>query len=528
MVAPRRPFYILALAPVHPTPETEFNPRLVPVDLSSLDAAMSMLGPSFVVPTPRELCPDGGLKLEIRHLKDFKPDILIRETPFLKAAAEAGKFVEDSLSFGARPSDIMARLREQWPELPPALLTPPEDAGATPAAVNAGAVEDILSLVAIPDEAPSSGKAVRNWPGRFQTLLGSLLKIIFENKEFRVYEAAWRGLDALVRQGPIRSGADVRLEVAAVSPANLEEALEKLTGRLGLDLPGLVLIDLPFDNTPRSIGLLEKIAEFAATLLAPTAVWLDQGFLHLDDWAQLGRVQYLKNHLEDAAYAKWRKLKDLDGAPWMSVLCNRFSGRAPYGPLTKPQKVEFDEHEPLWLSPVWALGAAAAQSLNLFGWPSRFTEYTKVALTDLTLLDPTGKGPLAAEIHLSEDRIMEFIEAGVTPLVGVQRKDRAFFPKETALAGNSFRFQLFMSQLLGFFFHAKDNLDQEMRTGDLAENLTAALAGYWEKRGGRPPRDLTIQAGPPDESGGIPLRISLTPPGDALSGGGKLDFTFTW
>ena len=529
MQLPKRPFYILALAPFCPTPETDHNPRLIPVDISSVDDAMSILGPTFVVPLPKELCPNAGITLEICDFKSFKPDMMVKGNALLKAISEAGKYVEQALSGGTYPAGIARDLAEKWPDLPPDLIHPPEGAGAQPSPAKSAEVDDILSMVAMPGgDAPSISESARDWPGAFKARLKSILKEIFANQEFRKYEAAWRGLDSLIRQAKVREGDGVRLEIGAISPENLAESLEILADKLALDLPGLVLIDQPFDNTPRSISLLDRIAEFSETLLAPAAVWLDKEFFYLKDWSGLSSVQYIKNHLEDAAYAKWRKLKELGGAAWMALLLNRYLARAPYGPLNKPKSVMFDEFAPLWISPVWALGAAVSLSISHFGWPSRFTEYTQTALTDLTLLDVTGSGPMAVEIALSEDRILEFIEAGITPLIGPIRKDKAFFARETTLVDNSFRFQLFMSKLLSFLFWLKDNLDQQLTDGDLAQNLTAAIAQFWEKSGSRAPSDLTIIAGAPSERGGIPLNISFTPTHDAIQGAGKLEFTFAW
>ena len=239
-------------------------------------------------------------------------------------------------------------------------------------------------------------------------------------------------------------------------------------------------------------------------------------------------MAYLKHHLEDAAYAKWRKLADLPGAHWLTVTCNRFLYRAPYGPENRPKSVSFEERVPLWLSPVWALGTLAAQSTIAFGWPSRFTDYANVALRDLPLAREAGDGPSAAEMLVSEDRLVEFLDAGMTPLLGPLRKDTAFMPKETTVAGSSLKYQLFVSAVLGFLFWCKDHMNEALGQGDLAANVKAAFVLHWEKTGRAAPEDLEVAAGTPGPDGAVPLSISLTPPGSILPGAQKLDFSFNW
>ncbi|MEW5725126.1 MAG: type VI secretion system contractile sheath large subunit [Thermodesulfobacteriota bacterium] len=527
MEVPLIPFKILALAPFGPVPESGAKPRIVPVDLASLDEAVQAVAPRFYLPVDKDLCPEGGLTIEIKSLKDFKPEALVRNTPFLSRVEEARRFAREASTGGASPRDTAPQIRSRWPEVPLNL-------GAGPAALEAktsSRVDDILAMVALPGggDAPPAGLTRAGGPfEQLEALLSALLEAVYDNEEFRTYEASWRGLDALLRQGPIKEGQPVRVNLVSINPDDLAETLDQLVTELALDLPGLVLLDAPLDAGARSTALFEAIAGFAENLLAPTAVWITPHFFHLEDWAGLGRISYLKHHLEDAAYAKWRKLPEHPGSNWLTVTCNRFLTRFPYGDDHKPKTAFFKEGRPLWLSPVWALGALAAQSVLAYGWPSRFTDYTHVALRDLTVIKGAGEGPAATEMTLSEDRLMEFIEAGITPLLGPVRKDTAFMPKEATLAGGSLKYQLFTSRVLGFLFWCRDNLYGEVREGDVARNLQRAFSLFWEKTGHPAPEDLEITMGQETESGTIPLGIALTPPRAVLPGGQRLEFSFVW
>ena len=256
--------------------------------------------------------------------------------------------------------------------------------------------------------------------------------------------------------------------------------------------------------------------------------WINPRFFHLENWGNLNKIPYLKNHIEDAAYAKWRKLKDLPGTDWLSFNCNRFLSRFPYSRDNKPGTVFFQEKEPLWISPVWALGTLAAQSIATFGWPCRFTDYTSINLKDLAVADFIGNRPLSTEMTLSEDRIMEFIEIGITPLQGVQGKDTAFIPRETTLARGSLKYQFFVSKILTFFLWCRNNMDEEMQEGDLGVNLKEAFKLFWKQTGHTPPGDLEITADSYAEGKPVPVTIEMTPPQSILPGGQRLEMTFQW
>ncbi|MBU2548106.1 MAG: type VI secretion system contractile sheath large subunit [Proteobacteria bacterium] len=527
MDIPNIPFTILALSPLAPLPESGYTPRVTTVDLATVDETLEAMGPRLYLPVPKALCPDGALTIEIKSIKDFRPDRIIANNEYLRRLSEAGRFVDQAQSDGLSGTDLAARLKSGWPDLPLDLAAA---ATAKPAQPSKAAVDDILAMVAMPDSGgrASTPGASRSIRGQIDSLLSGLLEHVLSDETFRTCEASWRGVEVLLRQGPVKEGGVVRLKIVPVNQAVLSETLDRLTADLLADLPNLVLIDLPFDASAVSTDLLEKVAGFAETLLVPTACWVTARLFHIESWAELKKVAYLKHHLEDAAYAKWRKIAQLPGANWLTVTCNRFMCRAPYGPDNRPKTVSLEEQTPLWVSPVWALGALAAQSTVTFGWPSRFTDYANVALRDLPLGRAGGEGPSAAEMLVPEDRLVEFLDAGLTPLLGPLRKDLAFMPKETTLAGGSLKYQLFVSGVLGFLFWCKDHLGEAIGRDDVAKNLKTAFILHWEKTGRAAPEDLDVRAGEPGPDGAVPLSISLTPPVSILPGAQKLEFSFNW
>lgn len=529
MRIPTIPFTILVLAPFCPGQEDTGASKSVTLDIFSMDEAVEHLEPTVYVPVPRELCPAGSLTLSFKSIKDFKPDRIIANNDYLKSIHDAGQFIAEAIMTGSSVRDIAGRINTDWPDLPIEMTVTDTDIPQQSSGKSASLVDDILSMVAVPASPQTTTSAgVQQWKECCDGLLSTLLEYVFNDDDFRICEASWRGIDCLVRRGKIKESEGLLVQAVPVTCDGLADTLEDLSTELAANPPNLVLVDVPFDNTVRSISILEKTITFANTLMIPTICWINHGFFHINTWDDLRRVSYLKHHLENAAYAKWRKLRDLPGSHWTAITCNRFLTRFPYKRDNGKGAYSFHEIEPLWLSPVWALGTLICQSISHFGWPCRFTDYMNINLADLALSDSENDIPTATEMILSEDRLAEFIEIGITPLQSGKGKDSAFIPKQSTLAGGSLRYQLFVSKVLGFLWWCRNNLDRDIRSGDIGTNLTTAFDLFWQNTGQPTPDDLEITAGTTGGLQSIPLTIRMTPPRSVLKDGHTLEMTFLW
>lgn len=529
MKKPSFPFTILALAPFSPVPEGPVTAKTVQADISTLDDAIEELTRTISIAIPKELCPQGVLSLPLQKLKDFKPQALATNTPYLKDLVDAAKFIEDAPASQLSPQAVAEKLRAKWPELPLDLTVTADEPRSETTSNNV--VDDLLSMVATPSVSsgaqPKTG-GINNWRKQIDDLSAKLLEIIFADEQFRLLEATWRGVATLVRQGPVKEGEGIGLNLSHVSFDTLPGVLDGLMDQLIQDTPNLILIDLPFDNSPRSIQLLEKIADIADTLLVPIAVWITPGFFNLKSWSGLKKLPLLKHYLEEPLYAKWRTLKEQPGSNWLAVTTNRFVVRQPYGSENRPRTVFFSEQSPLWISPVWGLGTLAAKSVDFCDWPTRLTDYRHVILEDLAVGKFSGEESICTEFALTEDRIMQFIEAGIMPLMGALKSDYAFMPKETTLSGGSLRFQLFISRIIGYFFKLKDGWDEASGIENLSSALESALADFFRDTGHEPPADISIEVSQTDSAEPVPLNISFTPPWTILTTGQKIEFSLKW
>jgi len=110
MQIPVAPFTVLALAPTRPDVDHPSNPELISTDLFSLDETLSTAGPSFMVPVPLQLCHEGRLTIHIKTMKNFRPESLVQEVPYLKSLYDAGRLIEEGLASGWPPEKIAGRL----------------------------------------------------------------------------------------------------------------------------------------------------------------------------------------------------------------------------------------------------------------------------------------------------------------------------------------------------------------------------------------------------------------------------------
>lgn len=530
MDLPRIPFTILALAPFSEVSEDSFSPEIIGASLDTLDNAIDSLASTLFIPVSKDLCPAGILPFKPSGIKDFRPQAMVKNIPYLKSLLDAKEFIEQAGLKGLSDEQIVRLLQEDWPDLPLDLTIAPGEASSQPE--ESSAVDDLLAMVAVPGgtgaEARSGKGGARAWKGQVGSLMAKLLEIIFADETFRLTEASWKGVETLVRQGPVKQEEGIALNICPISRDVLPAAMDSLISSLADDMPNLILIDLPFDNSTPSMELLKKIADFAATLLVPTAVWIGPRFFHIQNWNELKKLPYLKHYLEDAAYAKWRKLKEHPGSEWLVMTTNRFIIREPYGEGNPSRTVFFEENEPLWISPVWALGTLMAKSVVKYGWPTRFTDYRNIALSNLAVGPFGGKESASTETVFSEERIMQFVESNITVLAGALRKDSAFIPKEATLSGASLKFQLFFNRIIGYLFSLKDEMGKSAGDADLGARLEAALAELFRHTGHEPPADISVHAEQAEPGERIPLRIAFTPPGSILPTSERLEFSLAW
>ncbi len=469
------PYKILALAPFAPMLEERFKPWFVQVDLYSMDEAIEKLSPVLYLPLPVDQCPEGAVTLKFKSIKEFKPASILKN------------YLQPAFRIKEKASPPVMPGKDERPVSP---------------------IDDILSMVATPDSSLES-------TGRHDAGDGSaMLKEIFSNPDFQKTESAWRGLQTLIKKAEIKGFEKIQVSISSVSHKCLETVLDAIEALPYDEIPNLVLIDLGFDNTQPSIENLEKIIGFADRMLLPVCLWIRPEFFSIENWNRLHKIQYIKHHLDDMAYAKFRKLKTLSGAPWLMVLANSFAVRPAH---------EYED-APLFVSPVWGLGTLCAESVTDSGWPMGFTKYNRYKLNDLALSVCDETNTASTQALFSDDRIMQMVEAGITPIAGSKNKDIAFIPREASLSGDSIKFQMFINRVIESLLHLREKTVSD----EPEDDIRAALTHLFTQTGHPGPSNIeVIKSGKASAEEKI-FHISFVPPETVLLNSGKIEFTFAW
>lgn len=520
MAIPSFPFKILALGPFVPTgKETGFK-EPIRIDLDHPDQAIESLHLQLSVALPENLCAWDHLTLTPRRLKDFHPDSLLEQHPSLKNLLDVRRFVQTSKSQGLSDEEVYHHLK-QWPGLPFEVESPL----ARPKEGDSSAVDRLLAMVAMPGEeaAPPTGQPFST---QVDSFLQQILHEIFSDPEFRSLESTHLGLHFLLRQA--RSSREVIFEILPVSFDTLEETLDRLLISRLEDLPSLMILDLPFDNSPRKVEWLEKVALFSETLLVPTLCWVSPRFLFLEQWEDLGKLPFLPHYIDEPTFAKWRRLRGLFPSKWIALFCNRFLIRYPYGSANPVRSLPFTELEPLWIAPVWAAASLILLSQFQTGWPTHFTDWQTIRLTDLaTHLIRTDRG-ITTEADLSDERIDQLIRIGVVPLLSFQNRDMAFLARETTLGGGLLSDQLFLSRVSQFLLWCRDHFGTNLPPSLLEEKLREAFNRFWELSGSPLPSKVEISTERPTPEKPLQVKIRIDPSRQVLPSGQRLELELNW
>ena len=513
-------FKILALAPFDAAPERVWDGPPAAVERTSLDEVIARFSVQYYLPLDAHLCPAGGIQIDITSLKAFHPDSLVSGQPYLSALLEAGEAFETAYKKG-KTADEINRLLNRWPELPAVELpTKPASPAKRPAQ---DSIDNLLEMVALPDQENTAVQhKIQENP--YVSLLQTILKKLFDDPRFRQMEAAWRGLRLLLQQGVLED--NVAVEIVPVHAQCLEKTIEALTPEILSDPPGLVLLDLPFSNTPVSMSLLATAAQWASNLMVPLTTWAAVDFLQIDRWENLKKLPFLPTHLEKPEYAKFKTIASSEGGRWLCLMCNRFLVRYPYGPDNSPRRVVFTENRPLWVSPIWACGVLTAKSISKTGWPTHLCRKPEYSVEDLAF--PSQGARACTEAAPVADRFDQLLLSGITPLIPDNKRDRVYLHKAIAVNGVSLAYQLLLSQITQFVLWCKDNLPDERDPDMLEVQLKLAFQVFSEQSSPAGLESVEIGTSPPDGENRILLQIKVTPSRSILSTGQPVELTLNW
>ncbi len=514
-------YTILALAPFTHETVKPWEEKAVFVESADFSEAMDLLQPSLYLHLPKNLCSAEGIEISFTSLKDFTPDGLIASQSYLKDLVKAKEFLENSMRQGLDIDQIKSQF-QKWSHLPDILLQKTFEKDSAP---QGDVIDSILSMVAMPDEDCLKGDRNTSGVEQLEDILQQILTILMQNQDFQAMEGAWRGLQLLFDKQ--KTTDQLRIEIVPVVLNNLEETLDNLMSDLLLNPPSLLVVDIGFNSSSRSMELLVDLAELGNTILAPVVAWIEPQFFQITKWEELEQLAYLPNYLDNSSFAKWKKLQNTPAGKWLALTCNRVLGRFPYGKENEPRKIKITERHFLWVAPVWAISVLFSQAISRYSWPVGINLYRQQRLDNLPLDTSHARQSKPVEFIFSDEKLEQLASSGIIVLRSL--KDSAFITNDIAVSLDvTLSYQALVSRFVQLVITARDLLDQQLEAKDLEVQFLKKLSQLFERQGTLAGDNLIITASSPDKDGKIPVKVSWLPPENIPASNQELRLDFLW
>jgi type VI secretion system protein ImpC len=400
--------------------------------------------------------PGGVVELGFASLEDFHPDQLLTTVPLLSnlvearrlllnpATAEQGKTaLQAYLGVTNAPAESFASAAERKSESTDETMirllggAPPEKKSA-PAPQTSHLDEFIRQIIA-----PHISAAPDAWQpgavGAAEMELTNRLNAILHHPDFQGLEAAWRGVDLLVRR--IESPEDIVLLVLDASFAELQASLaahdhaeqSALFSVLRDADPNLIVANYTFGQTADDLRTLGKLAEMAGGLRAPLVATAAPQLVGCDSFAAHPDPDDWKQKLPADVSEIWNSLRRTRHALHVGLAAPRFILRQPYGKAGDPiETFAFEElsvppaHEAfLWGHPGLLCASVAIEAIQ--SGDTGLLNFTGGAFGDLPVHRFMEEGEKTvqpyAEAWLTDRAADRLVQHGVIPIIGAKNEN---------------------------------------------------------------------------------------------------------
>lgn len=286
-------------------------------------------------------------------------------------------------------------------------------------------------------------------------LMSVQLNEIIHAPEFQKLEAAWRGLEYLVKN--TETSTSLKLRLLNATRQELQKDLERAVEFDQSDLfkkiyeeeygvfgghPFSVLIgDFEFGRHPQDIAFLEKISNVAAAAHAPFITAASPRLFDMDSFTELSNPRDLAKIFESTELIKWRSFRSTEDSRYVVLTLPHILLRYPYGPETIPveefmyeEDVDGTEHDKyLWGNAAYALARCLTQAYSLYGWCGAIRGVEGGGLVEglPTHTFKTEEGDIAlkcpTEVVITDRREKELDDLGFISLLHCKGTDYAAF-----------------------------------------------------------------------------------------------------
>jgi len=421
------------------------------LDIDNIDAVVARIAPRLTLTLE-------GLPATITFasLDDFHPDRLFTRvaafdtlrrlrqelqdpSQFKRAAASLGLSVPAAPAAAAAPaagaeaaSDI-ERLLGRKPETTVPTTTP------------AAAIERWLHDLMAPHVKPDTAHEQRALIAGCDEAVSTLMRTLLHQSEVQALEAAWLGLDRLVRG--LELGGTVQLFVLDASAAELLEDIgahradlggsamhQHLASRAGADGARFSLVALghTFGPGEQDVQLLASLGAIGSRAGAPVLAAATpacagaagrEALAHPRSWREA----------EDESLVHWQALRTSPMAPWIGLVAPRVLMRLPYGAATdrthafafEEMPAERDHGAYLWGSGALAAALLVGRAFTEDGWQMNLASQLDIDDLPSHVYSEDGERHQqpCAELLLSEEAGQALLGRGLMPLLSYRNRN---------------------------------------------------------------------------------------------------------
>jgi type VI secretion system protein ImpC len=417
--------------------------RAMKIDVDNLDEVLARLKPEVAVPAA-----DGSaLPIAFGALDDFHPDRIFDRLPLFQKMRET----RDSLRNPATASRTALEVAS-WAGTTPAPATPakPVESGAdtfarllgveasqlpSRPAPSPGNIQSLIQQIVAPHIVAAPDPTVLTMTAALDAAISAQMRAVLRAPAFRAIEAAWRGLDFLVRN--LETDETLKLSVLDVSKAEFaadlcrtddlaESALFKIIVEETVQTPGgepwaLVAAAYHFSSGEDDAGQLARMAKLASGAGAPFVAGAAAGFV---EKAVAG---------EKTESDAWSAVRGLREAKWLGLIAPDFLLRLPYGRETEAcERFEFEEiaGEPqrgdyVWGNAAFACACLLGESFRDEGWSMTPGGHAEVSGLPAHTYRSDGERKMTpcGEVLLTDRQADALGDAGVMPLIAIRDRD---------------------------------------------------------------------------------------------------------
>ena len=413
--------------------------RTVAVDIDNITDVIARMKPEITL----AIGDGNSFSISFATLDDFHPDRIFERVPLFQKLRET----RDALSHPASASQAAAEVAS-WATSAPVAKSAESDAetlarllGGEPrelppqASAAAGGIQDLIRQIVAPHIVASADPNVAAMTKAVDAAIGSQMRAILHQPAFQALEAAWRGVEFLIRN--IDTDETLTLHILDASKAELAADLRgvddlaqstfftKLVEET-VHSPGgmpwaMVVGDYTFGPGSEDADLLARIAKVSAAAGAPFLAGAATEFV---DAAVANR--------RDSTDA-WTAVRVVGEASSVGLAAPRFLLRLPYGPDTEPvDRFDFDEMPGtpahgafLWGNAAFACACLLGQSFRESEWEMSPGDAIDLAGLPVHSFSEDGEKKMmpCAGRWLTDGHAENLLAAGIMPLVSIRGRD---------------------------------------------------------------------------------------------------------